>query len=454
MKENKYFGNALFYRRTAMLAVPSMLQQLLSSAMGIVDTIMVAWIGAVSAVGIGSQLEGMCITIAFGVMEGVGIFAAQFFGAHDYSSMKKTFGLSLLLNGAIGLAWFLGVTCAGRAIVSFYVKDPAVVAQALIYLNIVRFSYPLTCIAFTFNYLFRCIHKTTVPMYLSVGAMGLNCFFNYVLIFGALGFPKLGVAGAAWGTVIAQSASVIGYIVYTVWKKVPFVGSFREMFFLSSSFVSPIMERTYPTILNEALFSFGSSMFIKAYGLLGTRVTDAYYVGNTITNIFFSVCNGMSVAAGMILGAELGGGNRDEAIKESRWFLVLALILAVIVSIVIVAFAAPLVSLFGLTDAGVIETAVGVVRIASIRISTRLIIVVIFSALRAGGDSRFLMFLDSGIMWGVGIPVVYLLISVLGMTDFVMIFFLAEIEQFVRIAIGMKRYHSNRWAVNLTGLVS
>lgn len=454
MKENKYFGNAIFYRRAAMLAVPSMLQQLLSSAMGIVDTIMVSWIGAVSAVGIGSRLEGMCITIAFGVMEGVGIFAAQFFGSRDYSSMKKTFGLSLLLNGAIGLIWFLGVTFAGKTIVGFYVRDPFVAEQALVYLDIVRYSYPLTCIAFTFNYLFRCIHKTTVPMYLSIGAMAVNCFFNYVLIFGVPGFYKLGAAGAAWGTVIAQSASVAAYIVYTVWKKVPFIGSFHDMFSLSESFVEPIMERTYPTILNEALFSFGSSMFIKAYGLLGTQVTDAYYVGNTIANIFCSVCNGISVAAGMILGAELGKGDREEVIKESRRFLVLALIPAGIVSIIIITFASPLVSLFGLSDAGVISTAAGVVRIASIRISTRLIIVVIFSALRAGGDSRFLMFLDSGIMWSVGIPMVYILILGFCMTDFVIIFLLTEIEQFVRIAAGMKRYHTYRWAVNLTGLVS
>jgi Na+-driven multidrug efflux pump len=284
--------------------------------------------------------------------------------------------------------------------------------------------------------------------------MGLNCFFNYVLIFGVLGFPKLGVAGAAWGTVIAQSVSVLLYVVYTNVKHISFIGPLNEMFALDAGFVSPIMSRTYPTILNETLFSFGSSMFIKAYGLLGTQVTDAYYVGNTITNLFFSVCNGMSVAAGMILGAELGRGNTEEAVKESRWFLVLSLILAVLVSVIIIAFAGPLVSLFGLTDPEVIRVAQGVVRVASIRISTRLIIVVIFSALRAGGDSRFLMVLDSGIMWAVGIPSVYLMISVFGMTDFVVIFLLAEIEQFVRIAAGMKRYHTNRWAVNLTGLVS
>lgn len=449
----KYFGNSAFYRRVANLAIPSMLQQLLSSAMGIVDTIMVSWIGAVSAVGTGSQLEAICVTIAFGVMEGVGIFAAQFFGAEDYHNMRRTFGLALLLNGSIGLAWLLAITLAGRSIVSFYVKDPAVISQAMEYLNIVRFSYPLTCIAFTYNYLFRCMHKTSVPMFLSILAMGCNCFFNYVLIFGKLGFPQLGVAGAAWGTLIAQSVSVLCYVTYTIRKKVPFIGPLKEMFALDSHFVGPIMQRTWPTICNEAFFSFGASMFIKAYGLLGTTITDAYYVGNTITNIFFSVCNGVSVASGMILGAELGHGDRDRAITESRWFLSLAVILMVAVTVFIVSAAGPMVSLFGLKDPTVVGIARGVVKVASVRISMRLLVVVIFSAMRAGGDSRFLMALDSGVMWAVGIPLAYFLIVGLGMTNFVQIFLLVQLEQVVRIAIGMRRFVSNRWAVNLTGLV-
>lgn len=448
----KYFGNKEFYVKSAKLAVPSMLQQLLTSTMGIVDTMMVSWIGAVSAVGIGSQLEMMGFTVAFGVMEGTGIFASQFFGAKDEAGLKKTFGLSLLLNAGIGILWCLAISLFGREIVSFYMKDEVIIEQALQYLNIARFAYPLTFTAFTFNYLYRCIHQTTVPMKISILAMASNGILNYLLIFGAFGFPKLGIAGAALGTLIAQMISLSTYMIYSFVKKAPFLGNFEEMFHLSSSFVKPVMNRTYPMIINETFFSFGSSMFIKAYSMLGTRITDAYYVGNTITNLFFTICNGMSVACGMILGADLGKGDIEQAVKESNWFITLSLVFSVLVTIIIVSTAGGMTTLFGLTDPETERIAQGVVRVASVRISFRLIVVVIFAALRAGGDAKFLMFLDSGVMWLVGIPLVYFFIVTLGMTNFTLIFLLVQLEQVVRIVIGYQRFHSQKWAINLTNI--
>ena len=452
--KEKYIGPSGFYQRAARLAVPSVLQQLLSSSMGIVDTMMVSRIGEVSAVGVASQLESMVATVCFGVMEGVGIFASQFFGAKDKHNLRRAFGLSLAICGTLALIWTSVISFFARPIASFYVKDPAVIESALRYMRIVRFSYLPLCIAFVFNYFFRCIHRTTVPMYIGSSAMFVNAGLNYLLIFGKFGCPQLGVEGAAWGTLIAQCFSVTCYTVYAVSKRVPFIGWPQEMFALDLKFVRPIMRRTYPTIINEAFFTFGSSMYLKAYAQLGTRITDAYHVGNTILRLFMSVCNGLSVATGMILGAELGKNDIDTAKKESRYFLGLAFMLAGALTVIIIAAAHPIVWLFSMEDPLTFATAVGVVRASAVRIAFRLVIVVIFSCLRAGGDSRFLMFLDAGVMWAVGIPLAFFLVNGLGLTNFTLIFLLVQTEQLVRMLIGLQRFSSNRWAVNLTKLVA
>ena len=454
MTAGKYVGDKRFYSDVCSLAIPSMLQQLLSSAMGMVDTMMVSAIGMVSPVGVASQLGHVCTCISFGVMEGTGIYASQFYGADDKENLQRTFGMSVILSLAVGMIFYGLIAFRCIPVIRFYVKDPEVIKYAKIYLDLVKYSFPLNTIALTFNYFYRCIHRTNVSMWISTTSMATNAIVNYILIYGKLGFSPMGVAGAAWGTIASQVVAVALYYGYSIISKAAFMGSPKIMFDISPSFFNKVMVRTYPTIFNETLFGFGTSLYVKAYALLGTKVTDSYYVANTITNMFFSVCNGLSVSGSMLLGAELGRGDVDKAITESRWFLYLGLVLAMITGTIVIVAAVPLVSLFGLNNPEAIDMSIAIVRVSAFRIALRMIVVVIFSSLRAGGDSKMLAVLDCGIVWLVGIPLIYGMISVLHMTNFPLIYFLAQFELAARILIGMRRFTSNRWAVNLTGEIA
>ena len=454
MTAGKYVGDKKFYSDVGRLAIPSMLQQLLSSAMGMVDTMMVSAIGMVSPVGVASQLGHVCTCISFGVMEGTGIYASQFYGADDRKNLQRTFGMTIILSLLVGLVFYGMIALRCVPVIRFYVKDPEVVKYAKIYLDLVKYSFPLNTCAMAFNYFYRCIHKTNVSMWISTTSMATNAIVNYILIYGKLGFAPMGVAGAAWGTIASQVVALGLYYGYSVISKAAFIGSPKVMFDISGDFFNKVMVRTYPTIINETLFGFGTSLYIKAYALLGTEVTDAYYVANTITNMFFSVCNGLSVSGSMLLGAELGKGDVEKAITESRWFLYLGLMLAAITGTIVIAAAVPLVSLFGLTNPDAITMSTAIVRVSAFRIALRMIVVVIFSSLRAGGDSRMLMVLDCGIVWFVGIPLIYGMIALLHVTNFPLIYFLAQFELVARIIIGMRRFTSNRWAVNLTSEIA
>ena len=450
MTAGKYVGDKRFYSDVCHLAIPSMLQQLLSSAMGMVDTMMVSAIGMVSPVGVASQVGHVCTCISFGVMEGTGIYASQFYGADDRKNLQRTFGMTIILSLLVGFVFYGLVALRCVPVIRFYVRDPEVVKYAKIYLDLVKYSFPLNTCAMAFNYFYRCIHKTNVSMWISTTSMATNAIVNYILIYGKLGFAPMGVAGAAWGTIASQVVALGLYYGYSVISRASFLGSPKVMFDINREFFNKVMVRTYPTIINETLFGFGTSLYIKAYALLGTEVTDAYYVANTITNMFFSVCNGLSVSGSMLLGAELGKGDVEKAITESRWFLYLGLMLAAITGTIVVTAAVPLVSLFGLNNPEAIEMSTAIVRVSAFRIALRMIVVVIFSSLRAGGDSRMLMVLDCGIVWFVGIPLIYGMIALLHMTNFPLIYFLAQFELVARIIIGMRRFTSNRWAVNLT----
>ncbi|SHJ40454.1 putative efflux protein, MATE family [Hathewaya proteolytica DSM 3090] len=448
----KYVASKEFYGRVSSIAVPLALQSVLSSCMGIVDSLMVSWIGMVSAVGTAAQVESISNGVAFGIVSGVGIFCAQFFGAKDSKNLKRSFGLSLILTTFIGLLFLLVAGFFGPQILRFYLNDDKVISYGNTYLQIVKYSYLPSLLCFSFNYVYRAVHKAKMSLIISFVSMITNCIFNYLLIFGKLGLPKMGVGGAALATVMAQSLGLIIHVIYAYKTKQPFIGTFKEMFGFDIKFVRAVMRKVFPLIFNELLFGFGSTLFIKAFGSLGTKAMDAYYVGTKISEVFFFVIMGLSNANTVITGHTLGSGDINKAKKEGDYFIGIAGFLALIMSVVIVIFAKPMVMLFNLQEPIAFASAVTIVRIFSLKISLRLFIVLVFGALRAGGDSKVLTLLDSGLMWAIGIPLAFLCVKVFKIQSIGTVFIIIQVEQIVRLVLGMIRYKGYKWAVNLTNI--
>lgn len=450
----RYIGPRAFYRKASLLAIPLAIQQLVSSCMGIIDSLMVSWIHQVSAVGTAVQIETLCTAVAWGAIAGTGIFSAQFYGAHDQKNLKRTFGLSIILGMGIGLIWLIIAAIFGRQIISFYIQDCAVIENSYQYLMIAMFSYIPLCLGFSFSYIYRSIQNTKVPLIIGIAAMGINIFVNYILIFGHLGCPALGIQGAALGTFIAQSFMLVSHIVYAYFSKQQFIGTFQEMFSLDYRFVKPIMRKIQPLIFNELMFGFGSTLFVKAFGVLGTSSMDAYYVGAKLSDVFNAVVTGISNATAVMLGVSLGSGDVREAREEGNYFVGMAVFLAVMSIVFIFGFSHQLVAIFQLEDTYVVEQAVAIVKVFSLKIALRMFIVIVFSSLRAGGDSKILALLDSGLMWGIGIPLAFISVHLFHIQSIAMVFLVCQIEQIIRVYLGMKRYRKGEWAVNLTALIS
>lgn len=446
----QYFGPITFYRRVSLIAIPLALQQLLTSCMGIVDSLMVSWIDEVSAVGTAVQVETLCSAVAWGAIAGTGIFASQFYGAGRIEKLRKTFGLSLILGFLDGVFWLLAAAFLGKWILGFYMSDLGVIESGWTYLSIAMFSYIPNVLAFAFSYMYRCIHKTSVPLIIGGLAMGVNILVNDILMFGKLGFPAMGVAGAAFGTLAAQSLALLAHVWYAFHTKQVFMGSLSAMFHLPKTFVAPILRKLSPLVMNELMFGFGSTLFVKAFGALGTDAMDAYYVGAKISDIFTALVNGISTATAALLGVRLGANQLLEAKKEGDYFVGMASVLTIVSTFLIFVFSDSLVGMFQLQKEMVHTAAIMIVKVFSIKVALRLFIVIIFSALRAGGDSKMLAMLDSGLLWLVGLPIAFASVQVFHMQDIALVFLITQIEQLIRVIVGMLRYQSKSWIVNLT----
>lgn len=437
----KYFGDKSFYKHTGLVMLPIAIQSIITSISSFIDTMMASQIDCVSAIGTALQIDALMQGITFGIAAGINIFVVQYYGANDLKNMKKSFGLSLISVSINALFWILLVFIFRGHLLNIFIQDSDVISRALEYIQIACLSYVFTSLILSFTFAYHSVQKTYIPLLISIITIVLHILLNILFMF-QLNF---GIKGAAISLLISQIISLSLYFLYSIISRQPFIGSFLEIFKISYSFLKKVYKKVLPLIINETLFSIGNSLFIVAYGLLGKNVMDCYYIGNQIVNIFYTIVNAMSDASTSMIGLELGKGNFDYAEKEVNYFFGMTSILSFMIIIALLIFAPQIITLFELNSPQKILLAISIVRVLSIRIAFRLFNVIIFSALRAGGDSRYLTFLDSIILWGVGLTTTFLMISVFNISNIVIVILISQFEQLFRLILGMKRLKTKKW---------
>lgn len=439
-----------FYRQVIKIALPICLQQLLNQGAGFVDTLMVSYIGYVSAVTVASELNNLMFLLGFGINSGISVYASQFYGIRDWKNLRRAFGLFISLNLVAATLFFTLAQVGNTRVLSFYSKDAVLVEQAWEYLSVCSISFFFMCITNAFSFVYRCIQKTVVPMAIGIGVNVMNAGLNYLLIFGKLGFPELGARGAAIATVIATASGTVAHIVYAVATRQPFLGKVNEVLDWPGHFLRPVTRRMLPILFNEILFGLGDTMYIKAYGLLGSAALESYKVAYSVSMIPYVITFGLGNACAFIIGERLGRKDLQGAKDTVRWLLPISVVAAGIVTVVMVALARPAVGLFRMSSPELRESTVLMTRLFAIRIATRLFNVIFLFTIRAGGDSLFLMFLDCGLVWSVGVPLAYAGVLLFGVESVVVLFLLVQVEQVVRMILSGLRVRSGAWLRNLT----
>ena len=452
MNLKSYIGDKFFYKQVASLAIPLSLQQLLGSAMEMIDSLMVSWIGMISAVGSASQIIIIASTITWGILSGTNIFASQFYGKKDHLYLKKVFGLSLCLTSINALFWISLISLFPEAVVRFYINDNEIIIHSIEYLNIARFTILLEAVSFTFSYHYRCVDKAALTLYVSIFSMLCNVVLNYIFIFGWGPIPSMNVSGAALATLLSHFFSILIYLIYGIKTKQPFFGSFHEMFSFHFDFIRHVLRRVYPLIINEALFGFGSSLIIKALGGLSRESLEAYYIGDQIAAFFSFIIWGFGGSVQLMLSYDLGKGNREQAIEKSRHFMGLALILAIVLASLLAICSPFIMSFYNIQDEIIYASTKAILLVFCLKIAFRLFNFTIFSILRSGGDSRIISFLDAGIMYLIAIPLSFTSVYLFHIENVALVYLITQSEQVVRFILGIKRIQSGIWAKDLTNI--
>ncbi len=436
-----------FYKTLAMIGVPIAAQQLITVGVNMTDNIMVGRLGEVqmSAASLANQFISFYQICCMGIGMGASVLISRYWGMKDERSLKKALKLMLLLAFSFGAVFCAAVLVIPNSIMRIYTPNQAIIDAGRIYLLISAPCFLLSGISTTVSLALRSVGKATIPLIASIFSFVTNVFFNWVLIFGMLGAPRMEIAGAALGTLIARVVEC-GIIVYYFFRRDKLV-RFRvhDLLHLSCrDLLSEYMRICLPVLVSDSLLGLGNNAVSVVTGHIGASFVAAVSITTVVQQLATVFIQGISQASCIITGNTLGAGDTDKAQRQGLTFAVIGFAMGLLGCGIILVLSRPVVALYSITA----ET-----KAIAIELMHAVAITVIFQCansiltkgvLRGGGDTRFLMIADVLFLWCASIPLGALVGLVWKFPPF-WIYFTLKLDQVIKSVWCLFRLHSRKW---------
>ncbi|MBE6753074.1 MAG: MATE family efflux transporter [Ruminococcaceae bacterium] len=453
----KLFGDRAFYRTTLGIVIPVIIQNGISNFIGLLDNIMVGRVGTeqMSGVSIANTLIFIFNLCIFGAVSGAGIFSAQFYGSGDNDGVRNT-TLFKVISTTILTAICIGIFIAfGEPLIAFYLKDDvagsatATLAYGKEYLMIMLVGLLPFALTQAYASTLRETGETVLPMTAGIISMFVNLTLNYVLIFGKLGAPVMGVAGAAIATVISRfvELGIVAIVAHARRKAHPFLVGLYTRAKLPLRLVSDIIKKGMPLMVNEVLWSCGIAMLTQCYSTRGLSVVAALNITNTVANFFNVVFFSMGNAIAIIVGQQLGANKFDEA-KGSAVKLTTLGVISSAVTAVAMSLLAPYFPLIYNTSEQVRDLATSLLLCCALMMPIRSFAHCCYFTLRSGGKTLITFLFDSAFMWLIVVPIAFLLSRYTALT-IIALYLICESLEFIKCIVGSIMVKTGIWINNL-----
>ncbi|WP_058486273.1 MATE family efflux transporter [Defluviitalea phaphyphila] len=445
VKIDKYF-----YKRLFTLALPIAMQNFISSSLNMVDTIMIGKLGEaqIAAVAQANKIFFLFTLILFGINSGGSSFTAQFWSKKDIKGIRKVLGICIISGCIVAVIFSIGAIFFPKNLMYLFAKDMEVINLGSEYLKIVAFSYIFTAITFSYSILIRSTGQAVIPMFISIISLGINTLLNWIFIFGNLGFPPMGVRGAAFATIIARTIEVSLFLFIIYKQKTALAASFDELTNISFKFIKTFYKTTIFVILNEFIWALGTTIYSIAYGRMGKEAVVSISITSNIEQISMVIFMGMSSACAVMLGNEIGAGNDKKAFSYAKKFVILGPILSLIMGIIVVLASPLILSIFNVSQE-VYTSCIKIIIIFALIMPFKVLnLFTVVGILRSGGDTTYALAMDAGGVWLIGVPFAFIGGLVWDLPIY-WVFALVSSEEFFKAIFGIYRLFSKKWIHNL-----
>ena len=418
-KLSRFIGDKAFYRTLMTIVIPVILQNGITNLVSLLDNIMVGAVGTeqMSGVSIVNQLMFVFNLCIFGGLSGAGIFTAQFYGKGDTEGVRHTFRFKMMLCAGIIVAGVVVFLAAGESLVGMYLHEGGetgdIAATAMYgkdYMMVMLWGLLPFALTQAYASTLRETGETMLPMKAGVVAILVNLVLNWVLIFGNLGAPKMGVAGAALATVISRYVETFIVMAWTHrhTDRNPFIIKAYRSMHVPAALVKQICRKGMPLLMNEMLWSCGIAMLTQSYSTRGLAVVAGLNICTTITNLFNVVWLSMGTAVSIIVGQQLGANEFKKA-EESMWRIMAFSVLSALAMAVMLFLVAPLFPMMYNTSQEVRDIATGLLRVVAFSGPLHACCHTSYFTLRSGGKTGITFVFDSVYLWVVSIPLARIL---------------------------------------------
>lgn len=440
-----------FYKNLIALAIPVALQNLITFAVGFADNLMVSALGdaAVSGVYMGGQIQTFLQMFSGGIEGAILILAAQYWGKGDTGSIRRIVAIGLHFSLLFGLALTAVCFAFPRPILSVFTPDETVIETGAAYLRIVCLSYVFFCLTQALIASMRSVEAARVGMVVSLISLVVNVGLNYLLIFGKLGLPALGVAGAALATLISRIAETACMAVYTFKMDGKLKLKLRDLMHSDAELRKDFIRYGLPIIGGQVVWSVNLMANSAILGRFSAGVITAASVANTLNSLAYVTMNGMSSAVGVITGKTVGAGKKELMKEYARTVQILFLALGLLTGGTLFLIRNPFISLYS----GITREAASVARqfitvLSVTMIGTCYQAAGLFGLVKSGGDIGFVFKNDSIFVFLVVLPSA-IIASVLGAPPWV-VFACLKCDQILKCIVAYFKINSFNWMKDLT----
>jgi putative MATE family efflux protein len=445
------FSDRDFYKRLFTLAIPAMIQNLISALVNILDVIMIGRLGTseIAAVALGSQVFFLFTSLVFGIGTGSGIFAAQFWGKGDLRGIRKTLGFCLILGVVSGLVFSLGSALFPEVLIGIFTRDPEVIELGAAYLYGLFPMFIPFAIAGIFATVLRSIEKIKLSMAASTIAICVNLVLNYIFIFGFGPVPAMGVVGAALATVIARIVEMLIMVIVSYIKKYAIAGTIRDFLAFDRDFVRKFLVTLLPLIANRLIWSLAINVQNFIFGRLRTDALAAFNIINTISQLAWAFLMGLGNGAAVLVGKSIGEGNEEKAKNYALRIIIFMPFFTCLITLVLLPLPLVLPLLFNVNHETLAYAGAMLVILALSFPVRAFNTALVISVCHAGGDTTFCAIFDLVFMWFFSLPLAALAGFVFG-APLLLVYLIITAEDIMKMLfLGIGRFKSGKWLHNV-----
>ena len=443
--------NKTLVKKLLVLVLPMALQNLMASLVSASDALMLGFLNqsSLSAVSLAGQVQFVLSLFLGAFTIGESVLAAQYWGKGEKHRLEEILGIVLRFSILVSFLFTMAALCAPDLLMRIFTNDEELIRLGASYLRITSFSYFFMGI----SQIYLCIMKNTGRALLSTiyssSSVILNIIINAILIFGLLGFPKLGIAGAAIATSISRGVELVLILFENVRQKEIRI-RMRHILRPPSWLQKDYIHYTWPSLANQVIWGCGFTMTSVIMGHLGTDAVAANSIAQIAKNLAACLCLGIGTGAGIIIGNELGQGNLSQAKKTGNKLCIISLITGASSCVILFACIPVIQGLAGTLSPQAQDYLRFMLFVCSYYlIGKSFSATVIGGIFSAGGDTQFGLICDTINMWAIIVPVGCVAAFVLHLPVPV-VYFLLNLDEFTKMPLEIWYYRKYRWVKNIT----